>query len=59
MNSQYVRIKREQKTFFFECSPFDTVESLKNLLKLFFDKTELTDMRLYFGDRVNFYCIFL
>lgn len=52
MSSQYVRIKREQKTFFFECYPNDTVESLKVLLKGFFDKIELTDMRLYIGDRV-------
>ena len=54
MSSQYVRIKREQKTFFFECFPHDSVESLKILLKNFFDKVELVDMRLYIGDRVDF-----
>ena len=58
MSSQYVRIKREQKTFFFECFPHDSVESLKILLKNFFDKVELPDMRLYVGDRVDFYYFF-
>lgn len=55
MTSQYVRIKREQQTFFFECLPQDTVESLKILLKPFFDKIEQPDMRLYLKDRVNIF----
>ena len=51
-SSLYVRIKREQKVFFFECFPHETVESLKILLKTFYDKTELNEMRLYLGTRV-------
>ena len=52
-NSLFVRIKREQKTIFFVCLPSDTVESLKVQIKNFFDKLELSEMRLYLLDRVH------
>lgn len=54
MNSQYVRVKREKTTFFYECDPKDSIESLKIRMKPFL-KIESNEMRLYLGKRVKYY----
>lgn len=46
-----LRIKREQRVFFVECSLIDSVEQIKRRLIPYY-KHEVQDMRLYLGDRV-------
>lgn len=50
----HVRIKREKRTYFFECTLLDTVELLKKRLQNFY-KQESTEMRLFYGTRVFLY----
>jgi hypothetical protein len=52
-NNYYVRVKRENKTFFFECLAIDSIDSLKIRLKQFL-KVENDDIRLYKGPRVSY-----
>ncbi|CAD8205578.1 unnamed protein product [Paramecium pentaurelia] len=47
----YLRIKRESRVFFFECSLLDPVEILKRKLLPYY-KQEIQDMRIYMGDRL-------
>ena len=50
---QYIRLKRENKTFFIQCLPMDRIESIKTKLQEFLD-VDPNDMRLYIGNRVIF-----
>jgi hypothetical protein len=49
---QYIRFKREKKTYFIRCKDSDKVEDLKNML-VRFTGIEAENMRLYIGDRVQ------
>ena len=50
-DKQYVRLKRENKTFFIQCFPMDRIELIKYRLQEFID-VDPNEMRLYIGDRV-------
>ncbi len=48
---QYIRFKRENKTYFIPCFPMDRIESIKTKLQEFLEIDPI-DMRLYLGNRV-------
>lgn len=52
VEKQYLRFKRENKTFFVQCYPDDSVELLKAKLQDFLEM-DPNDMRLYIGTRVK------
>ena len=53
METLYVRITRENKTFFFVCRPTDLIDSLRRKLATFFNY-DINDIRLYLDKRVKF-----
>ncbi|KAM3133744.1 hypothetical protein pb186bvf_014153 [Paramecium bursaria] len=49
--SIYIRVKRENRIFFFVLKITDQIESIKRKLTGYY-KQDLPDMRLYLGDRL-------
>ena len=48
-----LRLRRDKTTYFFSCGPYESIETLKRKLLVFLKGSELGDVRLYHGIKVN------